>query len=102
MGIRDRQCLAALEGRESQQRWHKIQAERCEKYLLANGFEKTEPLDQGESYEGNGILVDIADGAITLIDDDGDFCQFALDYYALAGALFTCRIISGTFTHIKP
>lgn len=68
-----KQCLAALEGRGQEQRWTKTQRERCEKFLLANGFEKTAPIDYGVTYEGCGILVDVTESEITLLDDDGDF-----------------------------
>lgn len=71
---------------------------KCEDFLIANGFKRIDPLDdEGKTYEGNGILVDITDDSITLLDDEGDFAQVPLNYYALIGVLFTSRIIGASF-----
>lgn len=66
--------------------------EKCELFLLKNGWERdSHDLDYISYSKGEYLSVDISDSEIILVGNSGDILHIPLCYYSLIGALIEYR-----------
>jgi len=79
--------------------------QRCEKFLVENGWalepESTFGSDYTAFYKEGLVTVDINSSEIVLVGEIGDFCHLPVDYYTLIGALMEYRQIAVNYVPVK-